>query len=268
MRARAYCAHPNIRDHWALRNHVEQSELELSVGYFTLFKYSSCWDKILMLTGSLMAIGSGMIWPCIIILYGNFVDQFVHNANSNSTNGSNTSILDSDDFLLQTAELSLYYAAVGLIILLCQYVIVCSFSLAAANQVHKIRCLFMASILKQDIGWFDTHETGDFASRLTSDLNKIEDGIGDKIGICFNFLSTTLICLGVGLYYGWKLALVTLSVTPIMTVSVALISRVQSSVANEESKAYGAAGAAAEEALSSIRTVVAFGGELKEIERL
>ncbi|GFQ72411.1 ATP-dependent translocase ABCB1 [Trichonephila clavata] len=250
------------------KNHVEQSELELSVGYFALFKYSSIWDKILMLTGTLVAIGSGALWPCIIILYGHFVDQFVHNAVSNSTNGSNTSVFDTDDdFLLQTTELSLYYAAVGLIILLFHYVIVCSFSLSAANQVHKIRCLFMASILKQDIGWFDTHETGDFASRLTSDLNKIEDGIGDKMGICFSFLSTTLICTGCGIYYGWKLALVTLSITPIMTVSVALISRVQSAVANEESKAYGAAGAAAEEALSSIRTVVAFGGELKEIER-
>lgn len=39
--------------------------------------------------------------------------------------------------------------------------------MAAANQAFKIRCMFMRSVLRQDIGWFDTNQTGDFASRLT-----------------------------------------------------------------------------------------------------
>ena len=43
--------------------------------------------------------------------------------------------------------------------------------------------------------------------------------------------------------------------------------QVQSSFAEKEMAAYGKAGAIAEEALSGIRTVVAFGGQLKEVER-
>ncbi|GBN04412.1 Multidrug resistance protein 1 [Araneus ventricosus] len=42
---------------------------------------------------------------------------------------------------------------------------------------------------------------------------------------------------------------------------------VQASASREESEAYGAAGAVAEEALSSVRTVAAFSGEQKEIQR-
>ncbi|GIX84755.1 ATP-dependent translocase ABCB1 [Caerostris extrusa] len=42
---------------------------------------------------------------------------------------------------------------------------------------------------------------------------------------------------------------------------------VQATVSREEADAYGAAGTVAEEVLSSIRTVVAFGGEQKEIQR-
>lgn len=38
-------------------------------------------------------------------------------------------------------------------------------------------------------------------------------------------------------------------------------------MSGEELEAYGTAGAVAEEVLSSIRTVVSFGGEEKEIER-
>lgn len=37
--------------------------------------------------------------------------------------------------------------------------------------------------------------------------------------------------------------------------------------ASQEQKLYAAAGAVAEEALQSVKTVVAFGGEYKEVER-
>lgn len=43
--------------------------------------------------------------------------------------------------------------------------------------------------------------------------------------------------------------------------------QVQSSLTTQELKAYSIAGVVAEEVLSSIRTVVAFGGEEKEIQR-
>ncbi|CAL1272518.1 unnamed protein product [Larinioides sclopetarius] len=141
------------------------------------------------------------------------------------------------------------------------------FSLAASNQAFRIRCMFMSSVLKQDIGWYDTNETGDFASRITGDLQRIQDGIGEKVGICISFLSSTVLCIAVGLYYGWKLGLVILSVTPVLTIAMAVMSKVQASVSREEMQAYGKAGAVAEEVLSSIRTVFAFGGERKEIQR-
>ena len=47
------------------------------------------------------------------------------------------------------------------------YLFVTSFNAAAENQVRRIRSAFLKGILKQDIGWYDTHETGDFASRMT-----------------------------------------------------------------------------------------------------
>lgn len=41
----------------------------------------------------------------------------------------------------------------------------------------------------------------------------------------------------------------------------------QSNLSAKELKAYGTAGMVAEEVLSSIRTVLAFGGEQKEVDR-
>jgi hypothetical protein len=49
------------------------------------------------------------------------------------------------------------------------------------------------AVLRQDISWYDTTTTTDFASRMTDDLNKLEDGIGEKIGMLLHFLGIFLI---------------------------------------------------------------------------
>lgn len=55
--------------------------------------------------------------------------------------------------------------------------------------------------------------------------------------------------------------------TSIMFTYIYIFNQVQSSITTKELKAYSIAGVIAEEVLSSIRTVAAFGGEEKEIER-
>ena len=67
--------------------------------------------------------------------------------------------------------------------------------------------------------------------------------------------------------YGWELTLVLLCSLPLMSIAGALLAQLQTSLAEKESVAYARAGAIAEEVLSGIRTVVAFGGQSKELER-
>ena len=67
--------------------------------------------------------------------------------------------------------------------------------------------------------------------------------------------------------YGWELTLVLLCSMPLMSIAGALLAQLQTSLAEKESAAYARAGAIAEEVLSSIRTVIAFGGQAKELDR-
>ncbi len=53
---------------------------------------------------------------------------------------------------------------------------------------------------------------------------------------------------------------------PIVMISSAVVSTIETSLTEKELAAYGKAGGVAEEAISSIRTVMAFGGEQKEIQ--
>ena len=99
------------------------------------------------------------------------------------------------------------------------------------------------------------------------DLDKLKEGIGEKLSIFMYLLMTFILNVIFAFFYGWKLTFVILAFAPLIILSTALVSRMQSSLTEKELKSYSKAGAVAEEVLGSIRTVVAFGGENKELER-
>jgi len=71
----------------------------------------------------------------------------------------------------------------------------------------------------------------------------------------------------VGFSHGWQLALVTLALVPLIAACAAGVGILTVRLTNDSQASYGRAGAVAEEVVSSIRTVIAFGGELLEINR-
>eukprot|EP00073_Rattus_norvegicus_P035735 XP_008760911.1 PREDICTED: multidrug resistance protein 1 isoform X2 [Rattus norvegicus] len=83
------------------------------------------------------------------------------------------------------------------------------------------------------------------------------------------FQSITTFSAGfiIGFISGWKLTLVILAVSPLIGLSSAMWAKVLTSFTNKELQAYAKAGAVAEEVLAAIRTVIAFGGQKKELER-
>lgn len=59
-----------------------------------------------------------------------------------------------------------------------------------------------------------------------SDVSKINEGIGDKIGLLVQSLTTFVTGFIVGLIRGWKLTLVILAVSPVLGLSAALWAKV------------------------------------------
>ncbi|MEJ1278208.1 ATP-binding cassette sub-family B (MDR/TAP) member 11 [Cricetulus griseus] len=100
-----------------------------------------------------------------------------------------------------------------------------------------------------------------------SDINKINEAIADQLAHFIQRITTAICGFLVGLYRGWKLTLVILSVSPLIGIGAAIIGLSVAKFTEFELKAYAKAGSIAEEVISSIRTVAAFGGENKELER-
>ena len=104
-------------------------------------------------------------------------------------------------------------------------------------------------------------------SSSSRDLNKLQEGIGEKLGMLAFFVGTFFLSIITALIYGWDLTLVIMTMIPFMAFFGGIAAKVQSTFAEKEMAAYGKAGSIAEESLSAIRTVVAFGGQEKEVQR-
>ncbi|KAM9308182.1 ATP-binding cassette sub-family B member 5 [Gastrophryne carolinensis] len=234
------------------------------VGPISIFRYADGLDIIFMIIGSLGALGNGICLPVMHIVFGEMTDSMLcHNSTvQNSTDCSKYKPIEE-----QMTLFSLYYIGIGFGVLVCGYVQVSFWVLAAARQTRRMRKTFFHSVLSKEMSWFDITKSGELNSRLTEDINKINDGIGDKVGHFLQNFSTFVAGLVIGLAKGWQLALVYMSTSPLMAISSAFCSKMLVSLTSKELSAYAKAGAVAEEVLSSIRTVVAFGGQEKESKR-
>uniref|UniRef100_A0A8C4JDL3 Phosphatidylcholine translocator ABCB4-like n=1 Tax=Dromaius novaehollandiae TaxID=8790 RepID=A0A8C4JDL3_DRONO len=235
-----------------------------------LFRYSSWMDKLLMITGTVLAIAHGTSLPVVMIIFGDVTDSFVTSANTTflgNISSMNLSLDIPDKLEEEMTRYAYYYSGIAAGVLLAAYVQTSFWTLAAGRQIKKIRKQFFHAIMRQEIGWFDVNDVGELNTRLIDDVTKINEGIGDKIGLLVQAVTTFVTGFVVGLIKGWKLTLVILAVSPVLGLSAAIWAKVLSAFTDKEQAAYAKAGAVAEEVLSAIRTVIAFGGQDKEIKR-
>ncbi|XP_060270561.1 ATP-dependent translocase ABCB1-like isoform X2 [Ovis aries] len=123
-----------------------------------------------------------------------------------------------------------YYSGIGAGVLIAAYIQVSFWCLAAGRQVHRIRKQFFHAIMQQEIGWFDVHDVGELNTHLTDDVSKINEGIGDKIGMFFQAMATFFTGFIIGFTKGWKLTLVILAISPVLGLSAAIWAKVFFSV--------------------------------------
>ncbi|XP_040500237.1 ATP-dependent translocase ABCB1 isoform X5 [Ursus maritimus] len=252
----------------------EKKEKKPTVSTFAMFRYSNWLDRFYMLVGTMAAIVHGAALPLMMLVFGDMTDSFANAGiarNTSFINITNGSITNNATFIHLLEEemttYAYYYSGIGAGVLVAAYIQVSFWCLAAGRQILKIRKQFFHAIMRQEIGWFDVHDVGELNTRLTDDVSKINEGIGDKIGMFFQSIATFFIGFIVGFTRGWKLTLVILAISPVLGLSAAIWAKILSSFTDKELLAYAKAGAVAEEVLAAIRTVIAFGGQKKELER-
>jgi len=98
-------------------------------------------------------------------------------------------------------------------------------------------------------------------------VDRLHEGLGDKITTFVQWMTTFIGGLILSVVQSWKLALVVMATMPVLVIAIGIMGRVIRTYVRKETKAYSRAGAVATEVLTAIRTVAAFGGEVKAIEK-
>ncbi|XP_062979770.1 ATP-dependent translocase ABCB1-like [Elgaria multicarinata webbii] len=245
----------------------EKKEKIKMVGFFELFSFADGFDILLMIVGIIAAAAAGIGQPLKVVIFGRVTNTFVGNNVNASTDGaqmSNSSCPQATtDIEAKISGLAYYYVGMGFSVLLCNFIGIWGFVTASARQTARIREKFFFAVLHQEMSWFDTTQIGTLNTRLTDDINTIQEGIGSKISIMIEMFSVYLSGIIIAFVHGWKLTLVILTVSPLLVATGCVWSYLLSVLTTKELLAYAKAGAVAEEILSAIRTVVAFNGQAK-----
>uniref|UniRef100_A0A5K3FMC8 ABC transmembrane type-1 domain-containing protein n=1 Tax=Mesocestoides corti TaxID=53468 RepID=A0A5K3FMC8_MESCO len=122
----------------------------------------------------------------------------------------------------------------------------------------------LQSIVRQDVAWFDTQSSGKLITKLTYSVDQIEGGIGDRLGTFIQSVTTSIATAVVSLIVGWKLALVSFTLSPVILGAFVTLGFALRKFSAKEIAAYEKAGLIAAEILAAVRTVFAFGCQEKE----
>jgi len=154
------------------------------VGLIELFKFSTPLDAFLVIFGLTVAFGCGSSMPLLCITFGDTLQSFSTNANHKATEASANGDWEAPpsdvlevlqwSVLIKMKHLNgsiqrfgIYMFILSAVLWILSWIFVTCLNLAAARQVFRIRGEFLRAVLRQDIAWYDTNTSTDFASRLT-----------------------------------------------------------------------------------------------------
>lgn len=225
-----------------------------SVPFHKLFSFADSTDMLLMVVGSIGAVGSGLSMPLMTLLFGELINTFGQNQ-ANSSNIVN---------LVSKISLKFVYLAIG-----CgsaAFIQVSCWMVTGERQAARIRGLYLQTILRQDVAFFDKEtNTGEVVGRMSGDTVLIQDAMGEKVGKFIQLVSTFVGGFVIAFIKGWLLTLVMLTMIPLLVTAGGIMSLILSKAASRGQSAYAKAANVVEQTIGSIRTVASFTGEKRAI---
>ena len=141
------------------------------------------------------------------------------------------------------------------------------FTRSGERVVARLRKDLYASILRQEVAFFDERKTGELTSRLASDTSVLQNAVSVNVSMALRNIATALGALVLIWVISWRLTLVMLAVVPPIAFGAVIYGRRLRALARQVQDALGNASDVAVESISGLRTVRAFGAEAKESAR-
>lgn len=230
----------------------EKVEKKKMASFCKLFSMMDGPDIVILIIGVLGGVGNGVSQPMLCIIFGDLINSLG---------------LGQEGMMKEMERLCLIMALVGCANIVAATLQGACFKTFSERQAKKFRIEYFDLVLHQDVGWFDLKEIAALPAEINDDLDKIAEAFGDKFGNGVMALSAFLGGFACAFGLGWLMALVMCAILPLQVVGAAVMANVVQQTQSETQGWYGKAAAVVEECLYAVRTVVAFGGEFRELDK-
>ncbi|CAN7079896.1 unnamed protein product [Brassica oleracea var. botrytis] len=144
------------------------------------------------------------------------------------------------------------------------------FAYMGENLTKRIREKMLTKMLTFEVNWFDEDEnsSGAVCSRLAKEANLVRSLIGERVSLLVQTMSGVAIACTLGLVIAWRLAIVMIAVQPVVVVCFYTQRILLKNMSKKAIKAQDESCKLAAEAVSNIRTIIAFSSQERILKLL
>lgn len=138
---------------------------------------------------------------------------------------------------------------------------------AGQRIVNRLRTSLFASVLRQEVAFFDKTRTGELINRLSSDTALLGRSVTENLSDGLRAGAQASVGIGMMFFVSPALATFVLSVVPPMSILAVVYGRYLRNLSKATQDSLAQATQLAEERIGNIRTVRAFGKEATEVQK-
>ncbi|GKT86643.1 ABC multidrug transporter [Colletotrichum tofieldiae] len=233
---------------------VKPKRFQAFFSFFQLLFYANpTWiDVTLFVVGSITAAAAGVPFPLMGILFGQLIDDM-----NGATCAEGVGDADAYQAAVNDKVLKLVYISIGSFALI--YCYTTSWSVLSQRLAQRFRERYFQSLLRQDVGFFESRQAGEVSSRLNSDIQTIQTGTSEKVGIFIATISFFITAYVIGFIKYAPLAGMLVSLIPAYLIASIICGGYVQKWTGTMSDGMAKASSIASEALSHVAVVQAFG---------
>ena len=179
---------------------------------------------LLFFLGVLGGIGNGLVYPILARLFSSSFSDISSAANEG---------------LAQVRELAYTFMIVGVYALVMATLQTTCFEVVAFRASKNFKCQWFLALLRQDPAFFDAKNVGGIASNVGPSANRYRRGLGRKFGEGIQFFTTGVGGIAYAMFASWRVALVVLAVTPLISISALSVVTLNQNKTKRAGETYG-----------------------------
>lgn len=222
--------------------------------YRRLFGHGSVTVHSLRACGAIAAVILGAAVPLFAIVVGALVNELNRWASGDQ---------DVQGLKNSAARNALYLVYIFVACLVCAYASAFCFKTSATRAAAGLRETFIRALLSQDIGYLDTCSAGTMGALVSNNADMVEHGVGERLTLLISGVTTLVAALVVAFVQTWQLSLVVVASISLSAACASFAMKTDTKVTAQLLAIYAKAAGLAEEALSTVQIVAAFGAQKK-----